>query len=75
MLTKLTERYDRGKSKKIKLTALCIKTVTGILGASAILTEQHPYVSLTILCIGALANEILNFIYSEEQESSTPPQP
>lgn len=75
MLTKFTSKYERGKSKKIKLAALCIKTVTGILGASSILTEQHPYVSLTILCIGALANEILNFISSEEQESSTPQQP
>lgn len=71
MLNKISERYDRGKSKKIKLIALCIKAITGVLGASMILTEQHPYLSIAILCCGAVANEILNFIHEEQ----TPPQP
>ena len=49
------------KNKTGKLIALCIKSVTAILGASAILSEQKPYISLGILCIGAIANEIINF--------------
>lgn len=75
MLNKLSSKYERGKSKRIKLIALCIKSVTGVLGASSILTEQRPYITLTILCVGAVANEILNFISSEENEEITPPQP
>ena len=74
MLDKLTSKYERGKSKRIKLIAVCIKAVTGVLGASMILTEQRPYVTLGILCVGAVANEILNFISSEEKEE-IPPQP
>lgn len=59
-------KYEKGKSRKLKLIALCIKAVTGVLGASMILTEQRPYVTLTILCIGAVANEVCNFINEEE---------
>ena len=78
MLNKLVKNYERGKSKKIKLIAVCIKAVTGVLGASMILTEQRPYLTLIILCIGVVANEITNF-YSQEEQSgvsdSQPPQP
>lgn len=59
-------KYERGKSRRLKLIALCIKAVTGVLGASMILTEQRPYITLTILCIGAVANEVCNFIQEEE---------
>lgn len=62
MLDKITERYERGKSNKLKLIALCIKAVTGVLGASMILSEQHPYLTLGVLCIGAMANEIILFM-------------
>lgn len=72
MLTKLTERYERGKSKKLKLIALCIKAVTGVLGASMILSEQRPYLTLLVLCIGAVANEIILFM---NEEQIPPPQP
>ena len=67
------------KSRKIKLIALCVKAVTGILGASMILTEQRPYLTLLILSIGAIANEVLNFISTEEQipfpEDTNNPKP
>lgn len=67
------------KSRKIKFITLCIKTVTGILGASMILTEQKPYLTLIILSVGAIANEVLNFINTEEQKGDSinpiPPQP
>lgn len=73
MLKQLTSKYERGKSKKIKLIALCIKAVTGVMGASMILTEQRPYITLTILCIGAVANEITNFISDEEKDGGIDP--
>lgn len=70
MLDKLSARYEKGKSKKIKLIALCIKAVTGVLGASMILTQQRPYLTLLILCIGAIANEVLNFMNTETEETN-----
>lgn len=77
MLDKLSARYEKGKSKKIKLIALCIKAVTGVLGASMILTQQRPYLTLLILCIGAIANEVLNFMNTETEETNpqNPAQP
>lgn len=75
MLDKITSNYEKGKSKKVKLIALCIKAITGVLGASMILTEQRPYLTLSILCLGAVANEILNFLSNEENQPSNPPQP
>lgn len=74
MLNKIISKYERGKSKKIKLMAVCIKAITGVLGASMILTQQHPYIILTILCIGAVTNEIINFIQEEENDQPNPPQ-
>lgn len=70
MLDKLSSQYERGKSNKIKLIALCIKAITGVLGASAILTEQRPYVTLTILCIGAVANEVLSFLNTNPSDNT-----
>ena len=51
-----------------KLLANTIKAVTGIVGASLILTENHPYWSLTVLAIGAAANEVVMFFNSAEEE-------
>lgn len=75
MINKLTSSYEKGKSNKLKLIALCIKSITGVLGASMILTEQRPYITLAILCAGAVANEITNFINEEEKEETNPIQP
>ncbi len=74
MLNKLASKYERGKSKKLKLIALCIKSITGVLGASSILSEQKPWISLLILCLGAASNEIVNFISTEENEQTPPIQ-
>ena len=75
MISELVSKYEKGKSKKIKLIALCIKAVTGVLGGSMILSNQHPYLSIAILAIGAAANEITNFFSTEEQERAPGSQP
>ena len=75
MLENITSKYERGRSKKIKLLALCIKAITGIVGGSMILTQQHPYIILAILSIGAVANEITNFIDTEEEEPDNNSKP
>lgn len=41
--------------------AFAVKSVTGILGGSLILTNEHPYLSLLVLGIGAIANEAIDF--------------
>jgi hypothetical protein len=47
---------------KIKLVALMVKGVTGILGASLVLSEDHPYWALFVLSLGAIVNEYLIYI-------------
>ena len=49
-------------SDKTMLIALVVKAITGVLGASLILTEEHPYMALICLAIGAGVNEYLLFI-------------
>lgn len=50
------------KNDKLKLISLVVKSLTGVLGGSLILTEQHPYLSLATLAIGAAANEVISFL-------------
>ena len=46
---------------KWKLTLLVIKVLTGVLGGSLVLAADHPYIALTVLAVGAVANEVINF--------------
>lgn len=55
-------------SDKTMLMALVVKAITGVLGASLILTEEHPYMALTCLAIGAGVNEYLLFIEKSKQD-------
>ena len=55
--------------EKYKLIGLMIKSVTGVIGGSLILTEKHPYISLAVLSIGAIANEWVSFIKDKEVKS------
>lgn len=75
MLTNLASRYEKGKSKKIILIALCIKAITGVLGTSLILSQEHPYLAIGILSLGAAINEILSFLNTEENKPENTPQP
>lgn len=77
MLTQLMKSYEKGKSRKVKLIALCIRAVTGVIGGSLILSNEHPYLSIAVLAIGAVADEITKFISEEESDdnSDTPPPP
>lgn len=56
------------KIDKLKLTALCVKAVTGVLGVSVILTENHPYTAITVLSIGAATNELIMFLKDKESK-------
>lgn len=60
-MKKILTTYD-----KYKLIGLIIKSITGVIGGSLILTETHPYLTLFILAIGAGANEWVSFLKDKE---------
>ena len=41
--------------------AFALKTVTGVVGGSLVLSNEHPYIALLVLAIGALSNEAIDF--------------
>lgn len=57
--------------EKLELLALCIEGATGVIGASLILTEKHPYISITVLAAGAVATKCINFLHRKESEEKT----
>ena len=46
-------------SNKHKFIILATKAVCGVAGGALVLTENHPYLALAILAIGAAANEAI----------------
>ncbi len=58
------------KLEKLKLTGLSIRAVTAVIGGSMILADTHPYTTLSVLAIGAVANEIVSFIKEKENQSN-----
>lgn len=63
--------FSLSKVEKLKLIGLCIKSATGIIGGSLILIEGHPYASICILALGAVASEVVSFIKEKENEAIT----
>lgn len=47
--------------RKWAFIAIALKAFTGILGGSLVLTNEHPYLALAVLGIGAIANEAIDF--------------
>lgn len=58
------------KLDKFKLIGLSIKAASGILGGSMILSEARPYLTLSILALGAVANEVVSYIKEKEISKS-----
>jgi len=50
------------KPSKFNILLIAIKAISGIAGGAMILTENHPYISLAILALGAAANEVQAYI-------------
>ncbi len=61
--------FSLSRIEKLKLIGLCIKSVTAIAGGSLVLTEGHPYITLAVLSIGGVANEVVSFIKEKENQS------
>ena len=57
------------KYDKYKLIGMCIKACTGVIGGSLILQNTHPYATLAVCALGAIANEVVNFIKDKEINS------
>jgi hypothetical protein len=62
------KKFTFTKLELLKLVGICIKSATAIIGGSLILVEGHPYLSVIILAIGAVANEIVSYIKEKENE-------
>ncbi len=45
-----------------RLALLLTKTVSGVLGGALVLTEDHPYIALFFLAVGAAANETIMYL-------------
>jgi len=60
--------FSMTKLEKLKLIGLSIKSATAIVGGSLILVEGHPYLSISILALGGVANEVVSFIKEKENQ-------
>ena len=54
-------------NNNLVLVSEVVKAITGVAGASFILSEHHPYLALISLAVGAGANE---FILAVEKEKN-----
>jgi hypothetical protein len=68
MTSKLLRKEPLNKFEKLRLFGMIIKAVTGVIGSAVIIENQHPYIALTVLAIGAGANEIVSFLKDREYE-------
>jgi hypothetical protein len=57
--------------EKFKLLGLIIKAVFGSIGGAVILEQNHPYLALIILALGAGANEWVSFLKDREMNNMT----
>ena len=48
-------------TEKQRFVLQMIKVASGIAGVAVVLNENHPYLTVGILVIGAIANEALNY--------------
>lgn len=46
---------------KWTFAAYAVKAVTGVVGTSLVLEQNHPYLTVFVLAIGAVANEAITF--------------
>lgn len=56
------------KLEKLKLAGLCVKSATAVGGGSLILVEGHPYLTIFILAMGGVANEVISFVREKENQ-------
>jgi len=57
------------KHDKIVLASRIIKGVTAMIGADLITSGANKYLTLTVLALGAVANEVLSYYKEKEYKS------
>jgi hypothetical protein len=67
----MTKYKNLNTYEKFKLLGLIIKAVFGTIGGAVILEQNHPYLALLILAIGAGANEWVSFLKDREMTNIT----
>ena len=57
------------KHDKIVLASRIVKGVTAMIGADLITSGANKYVTLTVLALGAISNEVLSYYKEKEYKS------
>ena len=60
------------KLERLKYIGLLIEAVTGVLGVAVILTENHPYITILILSLGAMSSKSVEFLKDRERKPDVP---
>ena len=60
----------KNKYEKYKILGLVLKASFGTLGTSLILEQNHPYLTIIILSIGAGVNELLSYYKDKEYKNT-----
>lgn len=55
-------------TERLMLIGLCVKSVTGVVGGSLIFAQEYPYWAISVLSVGAIANEIISFIKAKSNK-------
>ncbi len=66
--------FSLSKIEKLKLIGQSIRAATGVVGGSLILSEAKPYLTIAILAVGAVSNEVVSFIKEKENAALTEPE-
>jgi hypothetical protein len=57
-------RYD-----KLKLIGLSIEAFSGVIGASLIMSQKYPIITVIVLAVGAVANRVVSYMKEKEAKN------
>ncbi|MES3018222.1 MAG: hypothetical protein V4721_10605 [Bacteroidota bacterium] len=63
------KKFKLTKIERLVLIGICIEAGTGVIGVSVILTEGHPYLTIAILALGAIATKAVAYIEKKQRQS------
>ena len=58
----LKKRLSLDRLDKFMIVGYSIKAATGVAGSAVILEQEHPYLAIGILALGAISSEVTNYI-------------
>jgi hypothetical protein len=58
------------KPDTLENIALCIEGATGVIGGSLVLSNEHPYLSLLVLALGAASTKLVNKLEKNKRKKN-----